>query len=189
MKCTGCLDGLMVDCLERKQKIVLTVNEDVREVCENLKNCEKLSIEVKKYQAKRSLDANAYYWQLLTKVSEAIHVSKPYEHNRMLRRYGQIALFDGKAAYIVLPDTEQVEQQIEESETYHLKPTSEVRTGKDNMMYRTYMMLRGSSDYDTKEMSILIDGLVSEAKEVGIETLPPRELERMMSLYEKHHAK
>ena len=46
-------------------------------------------------------------------------------------------------------------------------------------MYRTYMMLRGSSDYDTREMSELIDGTVSEAKQMGIETLPPHEIERM----------
>ena len=52
-------------------------------------------------------------------------------------------------------------------------------------MYRTYMMLKGSSEYDTKEMSHLIDGLVSECKEMGIETLPPEELERMMAAYGK----
>ena len=37
----------------------------------------------------------------------------------------------------------------------------------------------GSSTYNTKEMSVLIDGIVYEAKELGIETLPPDELERM----------
>ena len=52
-------------------------------------------------------------------------------------------------------------------------------------MYRTYIMLRGSSSYDTKEMARLIDGLVSECKEVGIETLPPDEVERMMAAYKK----
>ena len=47
------------------------------------------------------------------------------------------------------------------------------------------MMLKGSSEYDTKEMSHLIDGLVSECKEMGIETLPPEELERMMAAYDR----
>lgn len=61
MKCTGHLDSLMVDFSTRKQKIILTVNEDVREGYEKLKDCEKLTVEVKKYRAKRSLDANAYY--------------------------------------------------------------------------------------------------------------------------------
>lgn len=189
MKCTGRLDGLMVDCLERKQKIVLAVNEDVRKAYENLRDCERLSIEIKKYRAKRSLDANAYYWQLLTKVAEAVDISKPAAHNLMLRRYGQTLFIDGLPVCITIPDTIKAERQVDDSETCHLRPTSQVREGKDGVMYRTYKMLRGSSDYDTKEMSKLIDGLVTEAKQLGIETLPPQELERMMSLYEKHHAR
>ena len=64
-----------------------------------------------------------------------------------------------------------------------MKPTSEVKQGRDGEMYRTYIMLRGSSAYNTKEMSRLINGIVSECKEMGIETLPPNELKRMMELY------
>lgn len=50
-------------------------------------------------------------------------------------------------------------------------------------------MLAGSSTYDTKEMSELINGLVTECKEQGIETLPPDELARMMAEYEENHRK
>ena len=46
-------------------------------------------------------------------------------------------------------------------------------------------MIKGSSEYDTKEMSSFIDGIISEAKGLGIETLPPEELERMMKDYGK----
>lgn len=49
-------------------------------------------------------------------------------------------------------------------------------------------MRRGSSTYDKKEMSMLIDGLVSDCMEMGIETLPSGELERMMSVYEQKHS-
>lgn len=189
MKCTGHFDSLMVDYSTRRQKVVLTVNEDIRGQYDKLKDFEKLSVEIKKYRAKRSLDANAYYWQLLIKVAEAVHISKPAAHNMMLRKYGQALYIGEKIAYIVIPDTDQAAAQVDEEETYHLKPTSQVKAGKDGVMYRTYTMLRGSSDYDTKEMSELIDGLVTEAKQLGIETLPPYELERMMSVYEKHHAK
>ena len=49
------------------------------------------------------------------------------------------------------------------------------------------MMLRGSSDYDTKEMSVLINGLVEECKEQGIETIPPDELRRILSNAEKYN--
>lgn len=148
-----------------------------------------LDVEIKKRRKKRSLDANAYYWKLASEVADELHVSKPYIHNYLLRKYGQIEVIDGQGVYMVLPDTESAQKSIDEELTYHLKPTSQVKEGKGGIMYRTYMMLKGSSKYDTKEMSHLIDGLVSECKEMGIETLPPEELERMMSEYEKRYKK
>ena len=53
-------------------------------------------------------------------------------------------------------------------------------------MYRSYIMLKGSSVYDVKEMSVLIDGIVNECKGVGIETIPPDELQRMMAAYKRN---
>ena len=149
----------------------------------------KLDVEIKKHREKRSLDANSYYWVCLTRLAEALNMSKPYLHNRLLRRYGQLEVIDEKAVYIVIPDTDEAQKKVDEEQLYHLKPTSQVKEGRGGIMYRTYMMLKGSSTYNTKEMSVLIDGLVSECKECGIETLPPEELERMMKEYEKHYAK
>lgn len=150
-----------------------------------LSKLEMLDVDIKKHRAKRSLDANAYYWKLASEAADNLHVSKPYIHNWLLRRYGQIAIIDGQAVYVVLPDTDEAQKAVDEALTYHLKPTSQVNGGKGGIMYRTYMMLKGSSEYNTKEMSHLIDGLVSECKEMGIETLPPEELERMMRDYGK----
>lgn len=165
--------------LDTGQFIVdLRVDQDVRGTFQKLKDVV-LDIRISKHRKKRSLDANAYYWVLVTKISESLKVSKPFIHNQMLRRYGQIELFDGKAVYTVIPDTEDASRKVDEAEEYHLKPTSQVKYGKDGVMWRTYMMLRGSRTYDTREMSVLIDGVVSEANELGIETLPDTEIERM----------
>ena len=41
----------------------------------------------------------------------------------------------------------------------------------------------GSSTFNTKEMSVFIDGIVSECKELGIETLTSEELERMKAAW------
>lgn len=150
-----------------------------------LSGLDSLDVEIRKQRKKRSLDANAYYWKLASEAAEALHVSKPYIHNYLLRKYGQIEIIDGQGVYMVLPDTESAQKAIDEAQSYHLKPTSQVKEGKGGVMYRTYMMLKGSSEYDTKEMSRLIDGLASECKEMGIETMPPEELERMMAAYEK----
>lgn len=179
MDFTGRIETVGKDFATGEYIVDLRVKQDVTKIFDTVKNCKELDITIKKRRKRRSLDANAYYWQLLAKVAEELKVSKPFAHNCFLRKYGQIALFEKKAAYIVIPDTEEAEKQVDEAEMYHLKPTSQVKEGKDGVMYRTYLMLRGSSDYNTKEMSVLIDGLVSDAKELGIETLPPAELERM----------
>lgn len=187
MKMTGFLRGLSLNWQTRRPEITLEVSGEAEDI-EKLKD-KKLTVEIKQYREKRSLDANAYYWVLVGKLSGVLGQSNAWIHNHMLRRYGKIMIIDDHGVYTVLPDTEEAEKEIAEAETYHLKPTSETRLGKDGKMYRTYMMLRGSSDYDTKEMTELINGIVTACKEVGIETLPPSEVERMLEAYEKYHAR
>ena len=186
MKMTGFLRGLSLNWKTRRPEITLEVDGDAADI-EKLKD-KKLSVELKQYREKRSLDANAYYWVLVGKLADVLGQSSAWVHNHMLRKYGQIMVIDYQGVYTVLPDTDEAQKAIDEAETYHLKPTSQVKPGKGGKMYRTYMMLRGSSDYDSKEMSTLINGLVEECKVVGIETLPPAELERMIKAYEKHYA-
>ena len=187
MRFAGTINSAGKDYATGKYMLDIRTDENAEKIFDSF-NGHEVEIEVKRRSEKRSLDANAYYWVIVTKISEKLNVSKPYLHNLMLRRYGQIALLDDKAVYVVIPDTEKAELQTLEAETYHLKPTSQVKCGRDGMTYRTYMMLRGSSDYNTAEMSILIDGAVSEAKELGIETLPPDKIKEMMAAYEKHYA-
>lgn len=146
-----------------------------------LAKADELDVEVRKHRKGRSLDANAYYWKLVSDLAEALHVSKPYLHNHLLRRYGQVETVGGKVAYVSIPDAYEAQKEVDESQAYHLKPTSKVAV-KDGTAYRTYVLLKGSSRYDTREMAALIDGLVSECKEAGLETLPPEELERMVGL-------
>lgn len=188
------IGGLRIDVESRRIELTIQSDrDDIGSEWDKLRKKEKLVFSVKPYKKKRSLDANAYYWQLLTKLAEKIQNSKPQMHNLMLRRYGQTEIVDGELVYFVLPESEQGERFAEESEHYHIRPTSQVKEGIDGRMYRTYVMLRGSHTYNTAEMSHLIDGLVSECKEQGIETLPPEEFARMMELYDKnwrkHHEK
>lgn len=179
MQVTGTLKDISRDWKSLDYIVSFSVNEPITQEMVDEIHEGQLSIKATKLRKKRSLDANAYYWQLLSKIAEALHNSKAYQHNWMLRRYGQYEVFGEQVAYIVLPDTEQTEKKVDESETYHLKPTSQVKEGKNGVMYRTYMMLKGSKEYDTKEMSVLIDGAVSVAKELGIETLSDKEFKRL----------
>ena len=152
------------------------------QMAQKYKDGVRVALKVTKYNEKRSLDANAYYWQLLTKLAGVLKISNNYCHNVMLRRYGTLEEIDGKPVYLVIPDTDEAEKKADESETYHIKPTSNVREGNDGNMYRTYMLLKGSHEYTTLEMSRLISGLVDECKQCGIETMTPDELARMFEV-------
>lgn len=145
-----------------------------------------LSVSIQQHREKRSLDANAYYWVLAGKLARVLDITNAAMHNILLRRYGAPEIINEELVYIMLPDTDDAEEKALESETYHVRPTSEVRVG-ERMNYRTYIMLKGSSTYNTKEMSDLIEGLISDCKDAGIETATPEEIERMMALYEKKH--
>ena len=148
----------------------------------SFKNGVRLAIKVNKHREKRSLDANAYYWTLLGRLAAALKMSNNYCHNFMLRRYGVFEEFDGKPVYIVIPDTEEAEKKAEESERYHIKPTSNVREGNDGKMYRTYILLKGSHAYDTAEMSRLISGIRDECQQCGIPYETPDEIAQLLSL-------
>lgn len=99
-------------------------------------------------------------------------------HNEMLRRHPRIAYKGDNPIYELVPDTKEAEKEVDEDTMAHLLPTS-VTQEMNGVKYRFYFRLRGSHEYDTKEMAILIDDIIAEAKEQGIETLPPNEVERM----------
>lgn len=168
MKFTGFLKEPIIDYITGKITILFEPCEDFREAYEYLKGCGKLTLEIKKYKAKRSLDANAYYWVLLTKLARVLGMTNAEAHNMMLCWYGQLELFNEKAVCMTIPDTEESEKKVKNSSEYHLRPTSQVREGNDGVMYRTYKLLRGSSTYNTEEMARLISGLIEQCKEAGI---------------------
>lgn len=151
-----------------KTVISVELEEDFRATWEILKDCEKVGIDIKQYRPKRSLDANAYYWTLVGKLAKVIDRSSAAVHNYMLSHYGVPEILDDKLVYLSLPDTEEAQKKAEESETFHIRPTTQIITGKDGKPYRTYMLIRGSGSYNSAEMARLIEGIIQECKEAGI---------------------
>lgn len=131
-----------------------------------------LDITLKLYKEKRSLNANAYFHVLVEKIAGVHNVTHTEIHNQLIADYG---FMDEEITNIILDDA----IDWRRIETLHLKPTSATRMMDNGRLYRVYYVMRGSHTYNTAEMSRLIDGTVSEAKELGIETLTPDELERM----------
>ena len=167
-KFTGKLKPPVVDFLTGKISAVIEINENFRQAYEDLKDCEKISVEIKRYRRKRSLDANAYHWVLVGKLAKVLCMSNAEVHNMALRGYGQPEIYEGKGVYMTIPDTDDARHKVDNAMDYHLSPTSQVREGNDGVMYRTYKLLRGSHTYSTEEMARLIDGMITMCKEAGI---------------------
>lgn len=149
--------------------------EDAPEVFDKTKDKD-LTLEVKRFREGRSLTANAYFHKLCDLIAKKMHISEIESKNLMLSRYGQL---DEDVKHIILDD----EVDYLKITSLHLRPTSHVKTMDNGKLYRVYLVIRGSHTYDTAEMSDLIDGTVDEAKALGIETLPPMEIERMKAAW------
>ena len=147
-----------------------------------------LAVTIRKWRPRRSLDANAYYWVLLEKIAAVVSDAKPVIHNVMLRRYGVLKRVAGETLMTFILDTPEAERKVLLDEMRHLKPTGLTKIADDGRVFRAYLELKGSHEMDTKEMSTLIDGVVMDAKDLDIETLPPIEIERMKKAYEEHTA-
>lgn len=127
MRFTGKLKEPIIDFVTHRLTILFEPNEDFLEAYEELKGKEVLSLEIKPYRKKRSLDANAYYWVLLTKLAKVMNTSNAEMHNLMLIHYGEPEIIEGKPVYMTVPDTEDAEKKVMQATEYHLMPTSQVR--------------------------------------------------------------
>lgn len=121
--------------------------------------------EIKEYRQKRSLNANAYCWALIGEIADNLRMSKEDVYLRMLKDYGQSEIISVRA-----------DINVSGYFKYYEKFGTGKVNGKDFIHYKIY---KGSSEYDTKEMAIFIDGITQEAKAIGIQTLDELELKSL----------
>lgn len=130
------------------------------------------TFEIKEYHKKRSLNANAYAWALIGKIADVLRSSKDEIYLEMLKKYGQSEIVS------VLSDI---------NVTGYFKYFEEIATVKlQGKNFTHYKVFKGTSEYNTAEMAVFIDGVISEADELGIDTLPPNEVEKIKSLWGEH---
>lgn len=152
-------------------EVTLTVPKEEKynmEPLNELLNDEKLKtciIDHKK--RKRSLNANAYCWKLCTEIANVLRTDKDSVYLSMLKRYGQSS---------VVSVVEQAAELFKRSIKYCEDFGESDLNGKHFKHIKVFM---GSSEYDTKQMAILIDGIISEAKELKICTMTPKEIEQL----------
>ena len=143
---------------------------------EKIKDASKLQITIKKYRKKRSKDANALYWKMINEISnELIDSSKDEIHFGMLKKYGQRML-------VPLPKGTEPRGFF----TYFEYHSSTKINGKDADYY---IVFKNSSEMDTKEFWLLLQGVLGDARELGIETPEDREINEMIKEMERQERK
>lgn len=139
---------------------------------------QEVDIEIKEHKERRSLNANAYFHKLVDELRQKLRISFAACKNQLITSYGQIEYIGDVPATI---KTNIKPEKMREQETLHCMP---INVGDEEGVF-WYRVYRGTHTYNTKEMSILIDGTIEECKEQGIETMTPNELERLKG-YERY---
>jgi hypothetical protein len=140
---------------------------------DNIKDADKLSIKAVKYRQKRSLDANALLWVMLQSIATTLRADKWQIYLQMLKRYGKYTYICVKPSVV-----EAVKQQWRECE----------ELGEVNINGQTAIQMLcyfGSSTYNTKEFSVLLDGVISEMKEMGLDTPTSEDMKRSLEQWER----
>ena len=128
---------------------------------------------VKEHQRKRSLDANAYCWVLINKLADVMRIS-PVEVYRQ-------AIQDISGNSEIVPIKEEAVEQFEQAWSHNGLGWLCRDMGKSKIPgYRNLMVYYGSSVYNTRQMSDLIDHLVQDCKALDIETMAPDKLALLM---------
>jgi hypothetical protein len=168
---TGTISGVSFSYINGKPQVTFELNErkPALDMVDCLRSYDKLAIKIDRYKEKRSLNANNYAWKLITEIGNATRQSKEDVYFLMLKRYGQSEMVSVVASVPV----QHYFKHYEEAGESTLK-------GK---LFKHYRVYKGSSEFDTKEMSIFIDGIVSEAKELGIQTDTPDQIAKMKALW------
>lgn len=89
MQTTGIITNLDIDYKTRKPKISVVLDTNEISIVEQLKNENKLNIEMKKWYKKRSLDANAYMWTIAEKIAQRLGITKIEVYRDAIKEVGQ----------------------------------------------------------------------------------------------------
>lgn len=166
--------------IDRSYNVTVTVRDDFRAEYDRLHDTD-IDVTIKKYRKRRSLDANAYSWVLMDKIANAMNIPKTEVYREAIRDIGGVSetvcvkeiaaqrLRDAWSAHGIGWQTDTMPSKIE---------------GCVNVI-----LYYGSSTYDSKQMSALIDHIAQDAKALGIETATPMEMEQMRREWARHEQK
>lgn len=176
MRFSGRVVSVSRDWQTDQLNITFSVNEkSAAAEIDKIKEEQKLSIEAVKYRQKRSLSANALLWACLGEIATVLRTDKWDVYLLMLKRYGKFTYICVKPNVV-----EAVKQQWRECEEIG----NITLNGQDAVQLICYF---GSSTYNTQEMSVLLDGVISEMKEIGLQPPMSSEMKRALEEWDAEH--
>ena len=182
MKLTGKINGLSQDYTSGKMLLSLEINEqrDLLEGYDELASREKLSIELKPFREKRSLDANAYLWTPLDKLAKVLEITKDEIYLHFVREHGVVEIVPLK--------NEVIERECARWSRRGLGWMAEPLRDSKIEGYTNVLRIYGTSSYDSGEFSALLNHVVDECKAQGIQTEPQERIDALVEAYygEKH---
>ena len=172
---TGRIVQVSIDYLSGKPLVTFLLNEiwNGRNMVDDLKGQEKLTLKVSKFKKKRSLDANAYCWVLIDKLAEKLNAPKTEIYRRIIRDIG------GVSDTVCIQD-KAVESLCRGWEHNGLGWQTETTPSKIEGCTNV-VLYYGSSTYDTSQMARLINSIVEECQNQGIETRSKEELDSLLN--------
>ena len=132
--------------------------------------------EIKEKKKTRSLNANNYLWELIGQISNITNKSKEEVYRSYIVDYGiyRTITVDTKALNTIL-------------KLWTDKGLGWLYSIVDNGEENTSVILYyGSSSYNSKQMSVLLDAVVQDCKEMNIPTLDDKEIERLELTYKSN---
>ncbi len=176
MKARGKIVNLDLDYISHKPKLTIQLSNQELIGYDEIKNLDDLDITLEKHKEKRSKDANAYCWKLCQEIANKIGSTKEEVYREAIH---------GKGPFEIVPIKEvAVDKFISSWGKNGLGWIAEIFGDSKLEGFKNIIIYYGSSTFDKKQMSYLLDYLVQEAKELGIKTLDDLEFERMMQAYE-----
>lgn len=185
MEFTGTITGVVTDWSNKQSNLSVLADRDITRQIQKLSECDKVSITITKWHPKRSKRMNNYYWSLCEELALVLGTSKFEVHNTMLARYGRIKR-DEQGNPIPALRLDSINYLKEEHE--HLLPTQKTMMVGDRL-FRWFYELKGSSEFDSREMTALINGIISECEELEIDTKPRSEIDKMLEEWGMEYAK
>lgn len=154
-----------------------TTREDPRILFDELKD-HAVKIDIKRATKHRSLSANAYAWVLIGQIAEKTGIKESDVYQNAIREVGGISEIYGVRENAVSAFNELWCGD-------HLGRQTVVIPGSSKPGWVNIRAWKGSSDFDSAQMARFIDSLIQDAEALGIPTVPDKEVERMLTGWQK----